>query len=75
MNSLNNVIENTEGLNSSYHIGPAYFRKVLLYKDLNDAMWDNLWDFHIKGLLYEYTRGTEDVAEKMRSFEQAYKNA
>ncbi len=75
MNSLNNVIENTEGLNSSYHIGPAYFRKVLLYKELNDAMWDNLWDFHIKGLLYEYIRGTEDVAEKMRSFEQAYKNA
>lgn len=74
MKSLNNAIENTTGLNPSYHIGPAYFRKLLLYKDSN-TMWSDLWEFHIKGLLYEYIRGTEDISEKMETFEQAYMNA
>lgn len=74
MKSLNNAIENTTGLNPSYHIGPAYFRKLLLYKD-SDTMWNDLWEFHIKGLLYEYIRGTEDIPDKMETFEQAYMNA
>lgn len=74
MINLNNAIEKTEGLNSSYHIGPAYFRKVMLYKDNPDTMWSNLWDFHIKGVLYEYIRGAEDADMKMMFFENAYNN-
>lgn len=74
MVNLNMTIEKTEGLNSSYHIGPAYFRKVMLYKDNPDTMWSYLWDYHIKGVLYEYVRGTEDVDIKMAAFEKAYNN-
>ena len=74
MVNLNMVIEKTEGLNSSYHIDPAYFRKVMLYKDNTDTMWSYLWDYHIKGVLYEYLRGTEDINIKMAAFEKAYNN-
>lgn len=72
MQNLNDAIERTEGLNSSYHIGPAYFKKVMLYKDNSDTMWTDLWEYHIKGVLYEYVRGTDDVDTKMANFENAY---
>lgn len=72
MQNLNDAIERTEGLNSSYHIGPAYFKKVMLYKDNSDTMWTDLWEYHIKGVLYEYVRGTDDVDTKMTNFENAY---
>ena len=74
MINLNNAIEKTEGLNSSYHIGPAYFRKIMQYKDSPVTMWSYLWEYHIKGVLYEYVRGTEDVDIKMAAFEDAYNN-
>lgn len=74
MMNLNETIENTEGLNSAYHIGPAYFRKILLYKDNPDTMWLDLWTYHIKGVLYEYVRGTEDAEVKMKAFEDAFNN-
>ena len=70
--NLNNAIENTDGLNTSYHMGPAYFRKAILYKDNPNTMWSNLWEYHIKGVLYEYIRGTEDVDKKMTDLEKAY---
>ena len=72
MQNLNDAIERTEGLNSSYHIGPAYFKKVMLYKDNSDTMWTDLWEYHIKGVLYEYVRGTDDVDTKMANFENTY---
>lgn len=72
MQNLNDAIERTEGLNSSYHIGPAYFKKVMLYKDNSDTMWTDLWEYHIKGVLYEYVRGTDDVDTQMANFENAY---
>ena len=72
MNRLNSVIEKTEGLNASYHIGPAYFRNVMDYRDKPDVMWINLWDYHISGLLYEYLRGSDSIDEKMKRFEDAY---
>ena len=71
MKSLNKAIEETEGLSRSYHIGPAYFRKILEYKD-SATKWDDLWNYHIKGLLYEYIRGTEETKDKMIEFKNAY---
>lgn len=68
---LNNAIKDTEGLNESYHIGPAYFRNILLYKD-SDSKWEELWNYHIKGLLFEYIRGSEDIEDKMNKFKKAY---
>ncbi len=72
MQNLNYAIENTEGLNSSYHVGPAYFKKAMLYKDNPDNMWADLWEYHIKGVLYEYVRGMDDVDTKMADFKKAY---
>lgn len=70
MNALNQAIE--EVFNTSYHIGPAYFKKAALYMDSEDTMWDNLWNYHIEGLLFEYLRGLEGVQEKMETFRQVY---
>jgi len=58
LKKLNAEIEKIEGLNSSYHIGPAYFKKLKNYKD-KENKWELLWEYHIEGLLYEYLRGYE----------------
>ena len=72
MESLNRAIETTEGLNSSYHIGPAYFRNVKDYVGKSDVMWENLWTYHLRDLLYEYLRGSDSIDEKMKKFIDAY---
>lgn len=72
MQSLNDAIEKTEGLNPSYHVGPAYFKKVLLYKNNPDSMWSDLWEYHIEGVLYEYVRGMDDVKAKMDDLKNVY---
>ena len=76
MNNLNNAISDIEGLNTSYHIGPAYFLKIELYnyqKNLKNA-WESLWDNHLKGLLYEYLRGyeAEEIIQHLENLENAY---
>jgi 5-methylcytosine-specific restriction protein B len=71
MFDLNQVISNTEGLNSSYHLGAAYFLKLELYVKNNEP-FNDLWNNHLKGLLHEYLRGTLNVASKMKAFEDAY---
>jgi 5-methylcytosine-specific restriction endonuclease McrBC GTP-binding regulatory subunit McrB len=71
MDSLNNAIEKTEGLNSSYHIGAAYFKNNLpKYKD--NEMFDNLWKYHLKPLLKEYLRGIPDEKTELKKLENAY---
>jgi 5-methylcytosine-specific restriction endonuclease McrBC GTP-binding regulatory subunit McrB len=71
MNNLNTAIENIEGLNSSYHIGAAYFKNNL--PKYNDGeKWDKLWELHLKPLLSEYLRGMSDQKEKLESLENAY---
>lgn len=67
-----------EGLNSAYHIGGAYFCKLSLY--LNDdhtnkkAAYKHLWENHLKGVLFEYLRGTANVAENLKLLEDVYYN-
>lgn len=74
LRNLNTAISETEGLNSAYHIGPAYFLKLRNYINDKDSMWENLWENHIKGLLYEYLRGYENQKEILDTLEKAYKN-
>lgn len=50
MDSLNNAIDGIDGLSSAYHIGGAYFLKL---KDLENS-FENLWEYHLSGLLREY---------------------
>jgi hypothetical protein BACCOPRO_00001 len=77
MNNLNNAISDIEGLNASYHIGPAYFLKIELYNNnqnnIEDA-WESLWNNHLKGLLYEYLRGyeAEEIMQHLENFKKAY---
>ena len=84
MQRLNAAIwdENTnsgiEGLSTAYHIGGAYFSKLALY--LNDdhsnkeEAYTHLWNNHLKGLLFEYLRGTPDAMVKLKSLEDRYYN-
>ena len=55
------------GLTTAYQIGPAYFLKYSLYNDFED-----LWEFHLKGLLYEYLRGSQNVENKIDRLYKAY---
>ena len=66
-----------EGLNAAYHIGGSYFSKLSLYlkenKDVNIA-YKHLWENHLKGVLFEYLRGTVNAMENLKMLEQAYYN-
>jgi DNA polymerase III delta prime subunit len=66
MFSLNDAISETEGLNSSYHIGGAYFLK------LQSDDYEQLWDYHLAPLLREYLRGISDADDKFEALECAY---
>ncbi|MDY3069923.1 MAG: AAA family ATPase [Parabacteroides sp.] len=84
MNRLNAAIwdEDTnsgiEGLNAAYHIGGSYFSKLRIY--LNDdhtnrkSAYKHLWENHLKGVLFEYLRGTENAMENLKLLEQVYYN-
>lgn len=74
LRNLNTAISETEGLNSAYHIGPAYFLKLRNYINDTDGGWNSLWENHIKGLLYEYLRGYENLDEKIKKLQEAYEN-
>ena len=69
MFALNDEIAKTPGLNKSYQIGAAYFLKL----DECGGDFDKLWEYHLKGLLYEYLRGKRDADEQMKKLESAYK--
>lgn len=55
------------GLSTAYQIGPAYFLKFALYNDFED-----LWEYHLKGLLFEYLRGSANIGLKMDRLHDAY---
>ncbi len=64
--ALNEAISNIEGLNSSYHIGPAYFLK------LKNGDFRQLWENHLLGLLTEYLRGRPNMDESLAILKNAY---
>jgi 5-methylcytosine-specific restriction endonuclease McrBC GTP-binding regulatory subunit McrB len=68
MLSLNEVIENINGLSSAYHIGPAYFLKLENY----NGDFDKLWENHLQGVLSEYLRGFPNVEEELSKLKNAY---
>lgn len=59
------------GLTMAYQIGAAYFLKYALYSNSEDP-FEDLWTNHLKGLLYEYLRGTTDIDSKIDRLHQAY---
>ena len=55
------------GLTKAYQIGAAYFLKYQLYRN-----FDDLWTYHLDGLLREYLRGTPYIEDKMKRLREAY---
>ena len=68
MNRLNEAISKISGLNEAYHIGASYFLKLNEY----DGDFNKLWDYHLKGLLHEYLRGSGNEASGMDILRTAY---
>jgi hypothetical protein len=86
MNKLNEAIcpkdknnsdkKGIEGLSSAYHIGASYFLKLANYKkDDGTFDYDKLWDYHLKGLLFEYLRGMPDAEEKLDGLRKAFEKS
>lgn len=70
MESLNNAILDVRGLGEAYQIGAAYFRKITDY----NGDFQKLWDYHLKGLLYEYLRGNMNAKDQLDELKRAYDN-
>lgn len=69
MNRLNDCISQIEGLNSSYHIGAAYF----LDSNGNARQdYDNIWNLRIESLLKEYLRGIPDSYDKLEQLKKVF---
>lgn len=71
MQAINDTLTNM-GLTDCYHIGASYFLKVELYKNKSKNKWKYLWNYHLKGTLYEYFRGEPDAEEKIKLLKDAY---
>lgn len=66
---LNHEISKIEGLNSSYHIGGAYFLK----RDGEDQIdLDKIWRLRLEPLLKEYLRGMDDAEENLQKLKTTY---
>lgn len=69
MNNLNKVIRNKEtNLSEAYCIGAAYFKKIKDY----EVDFNKLWENHLKGLLFEYTRGMQNQETILKELKNAY---
>lgn len=68
MQALNKEIESICGLSSAYHIGPAYFLKL----DNYDGRFEDLWKYHIEGVLREYLRGMPKAADHLAKLKKCY---
>lgn len=63
MVALNKALEEVAGLSSAYHIGPAYYLKLVNYIGSDEEIFEALWQYHIRGVIFEYLRGTRNVAK------------
>ena len=85
MDSLNKMIwhkptdgeqeedKSVDGLSAAYHIGASYFLKLANYKNADGSFdFDQLWEYHLEGLLFEYLRGTTDIYKKIKKLAKAY---
>ena len=74
MTVLNKAILNSElRLGEDYQIGAAYFRKYLYYKENGmEQAFEMLWNYHLKGLLFEYLRGNHNAETQLMKLKRVY---
>lgn len=75
LNKLNDLIEKDEELGSAFCIGASYLTKIDNYQeDKETKAIENLWNYHIKGIVYEYVRALDKSSrdDKMKKFEDAF---
>lgn len=78
MIALNEALVSPEkgGLTYSYQIGGSYFLKLRPQEGKDEFIsFEELWDYHLKGTLYEYFRGEPDADKKMTILKKAYDDA
>lgn len=67
-----------EGLSAAYHIGGSYFSKLSFYLNKEHTnkqeAYEILWNNHLKGILFEYLRGTINAIQNLKMLEQVYFN-
>lgn len=71
MGALNKAISEIDGLNSSYHIGGAYF---LDHNGGAVTDFKILWDMRLEPLLKEYLRGMPNEVKELENLKNAYNN-
>lgn len=74
MRRLNKEISQTPDLTSAYHIGAAYFKKLAHYYTGGNAeqAFEQLWQYHLQGILYEYLRSMPHAEASMQKLQEAY---
>lgn len=78
MKALNEALISPEkgGLTSAYQIGGSYFLKLKPEKDKDEFIsFEELWNYHLQGTLYEYFRGEPDADKKLAELKKAYDSA
>ena len=67
--AVNKALKEKEiGLTRAYDIGPSYFLKLKNY----DGQFEDLWEYHIQGILAEYLRGMRNADEKIKTLKEAF---
>lgn len=74
MDAINNKLKDF-GLSEAYYIGAAYFAKIKNYSRQTKNKFESLWDYHLKGVLYEYFRGESDADKKLKELKKVYDEA
>lgn len=67
MTRLNTGLKNA-GFSSAYYVGGAYFLKL----NSGETTPEELWDYRLSSLLYEYLRGREDADEQLCNLKNAF---
>ena len=74
MNKLNDAIKNIYELSSAFCIGPAYFLKLQNYSGSFEDKIQQLWKYHIQGLLSEYLRGVREMDKVLGNLQAVFFN-
>ena len=68
MKRVNNTL-NDLGFSEAYYVGAAYFKDL---KADDDQAVNDLWNYRLKSLLFEYLRGREDASTAIEDLESIY---